>query len=258
MGESADHRADDEDRDRNDEQALAADQVTELAVDRQRDGGRQNVGGGHPEHVVDAVELPDDGGQRRAEDHLVERRQQHRDHQAGEDQQDVTLLGHRCCALSCRLVLCCVGTGAGLDGVIRSCQLLDCFSNERYRPLFQFVQGKVGARRRPLFRGRPTAPAQVISRVSATPSETGRSPLTSPFRAMRVLAAAVSCSVIRAIRASIRSSSCGCCRMTSSRDSVQGGLVDRRAENSNDQPDDGLHQVRAVVAGQMSQSGSRG
>ncbi len=55
VGHAAHDRADDEERDRGDEQALTADQVTELAVDRQHDRGRENVGGGDPEHLVDSV-----------------------------------------------------------------------------------------------------------------------------------------------------------------------------------------------------------
>src|SRR4029079_74229 len=139
--------------DRRDEQALAADQVTEFAVDRQRNGGGQNVCGGHPEHVVDAVELADNGGQRRAEDHLVERRQQHRDHQAGEDQQDVSLVGYRCCV--------CAGGGvrAGCFGHVsfsiasRTSDTARCSSCSKERSVSVLDHCLVAAL---------TAPAQVI------------------------------------------------------------------------------------------------
>ena len=60
---------------------LAAVQVTELAPDRGGDGGAQDVRGDHPGEVVEPAELADDPRQRGADDHVVEHREHHRDHQ---------------------------------------------------------------------------------------------------------------------------------------------------------------------------------
>ena len=211
-------RADDEDRDRGDEQALAADQVAELAVDRQRDGGGEDVGGGDPEHVVDAVELADDGRQRRAEDRLVERGQQHRDHQAGEDQQDVSLVGGAAAASAASVPAAESERGGSVMSVSRL--LL-----ERALPLVvPVLPGKDRvSRRRPLLGCRPDPLRRRSSAGFRRPRPRRPASPTGPFRARGCSAAAVSCSVIRAIRASIRSSSCGCCRTTSIRDSRKAG-----------------------------------
>ena len=65
-------------------------------VDRHRDRRGEDVPGDHPGHGADAVELADDGRQGRRQHGLVQRCQQHRDHQAAEQQREVVLrLGRR-------------------------------------------------------------------------------------------------------------------------------------------------------------------
>jgi hypothetical protein len=59
-GASGERGADDEDDDRELEDALAAEEVAELAVDRQADGGGEEVGGDRPRHPVQAVQFADD------------------------------------------------------------------------------------------------------------------------------------------------------------------------------------------------------
>lgn len=54
-GESADNGPHQEDGESGDEQALAPDEISEFAVDRHHDGGRHQVGGGDPQHVVNTT-----------------------------------------------------------------------------------------------------------------------------------------------------------------------------------------------------------
>ena len=60
---------------------LAPVQVAELALDRGRAGGREQVGRHHPREVVEPAQVADDGGQRGGDDGLVERGQQHAEHE---------------------------------------------------------------------------------------------------------------------------------------------------------------------------------
>ncbi len=76
--------ADDEDGDGELEDALAAGEVAELAVERQADGGGEQIGGDRPGHPVQAVQFADDLRQRGRDDHLVEGREQQGQHQPGE------------------------------------------------------------------------------------------------------------------------------------------------------------------------------
>ncbi len=76
-GQPAHNRTGHEDANRNEKEALAAHQVAELAVNRHHDRGCEDIGGNHPEHLVHTIELTHDGWQRRAENHLVERCQEH-------------------------------------------------------------------------------------------------------------------------------------------------------------------------------------
>ncbi|GAB2888487.1 hypothetical protein GCM10027074_65990 [Streptomyces deserti] len=78
--------AGDEDDDRELEDALAAEQVAELAVDRQSDGGGEQVGGDRPGHPVQAVQLADDLRERGGDDHLLQGGEQQRRQQPEEDQ----------------------------------------------------------------------------------------------------------------------------------------------------------------------------
>ena len=89
VGERARHRADHEDRDRGEEQRLAPEQVRQLAVERRGDRGRDQVRRGGPGLQAQAVEVVGDGPDGRADDRLVERGQEHADHQTGEDRQDL-------------------------------------------------------------------------------------------------------------------------------------------------------------------------
>ena len=63
---------------------LAAVEVGELGEHRHRDGRGEQVGGGHPRVAVEAVEAGDDARHGGADDGLVHRRQQQREHQAAE------------------------------------------------------------------------------------------------------------------------------------------------------------------------------
>ena len=85
LAETRQHRADEEDDDRREEHGLAPVHVAELAVDRRRDGRGEQVRRDDPRQVVEAAQVTDDRGQRRGDDRLVERRQEHAEHQRGED-----------------------------------------------------------------------------------------------------------------------------------------------------------------------------
>ncbi len=81
-GERARGRADDEHRDREQEQLLAAVEVAELAVDRRGDRRGDQVGRRHPGLDREAVQVVGDGADRRTDDGLVERREEHAQQQA--------------------------------------------------------------------------------------------------------------------------------------------------------------------------------
>ncbi len=91
LREAAEHRPDQEDHDRGLQDALAAVQVSELAVERARDGGGQEIRGHHPRQVGDPAEVADDRRERRRHDRLVERGQQEHEHQRDEDRADARL-----------------------------------------------------------------------------------------------------------------------------------------------------------------------
>ncbi|MDQ0752501.1 hypothetical protein QF034_006732 [Streptomyces africanus] len=78
--------AGDEDDDRELEDALAAEQITELAVDRQSDGRGEQVGGDRPGHPVQAVQLTDDLRERGGDDHLLQGGEEQGRHEREEDQ----------------------------------------------------------------------------------------------------------------------------------------------------------------------------
>ena len=82
---------DQEDDDRELEQQLAAVDVAELAVERHGRRRRQQVGRDHPREVLQAAEVADDRRQRRRDDRLVERREQHAEHQPAEDDQHLAV-----------------------------------------------------------------------------------------------------------------------------------------------------------------------
>ena len=112
LAESGQCRADQEDHDGELEDALAPELVGQLAVERGGDGRRQQVGGHHPAHVVETVEAVDDGRQRGADDGLVEGGQEHAEHQAAEDDQDLAVAeGHHRAPARRRVHLGCTGQG---------------------------------------------------------------------------------------------------------------------------------------------------
>ncbi|GGX72339.1 hypothetical protein GCM10010358_28430 [Streptomyces minutiscleroticus] len=78
--------AGDEDDDGELEDALAAVEVAELAVDGQADRRGEQVGGDRPGHPVQAVQLADDPRQRGGDDHLLQGGEQQREHEPAEDQ----------------------------------------------------------------------------------------------------------------------------------------------------------------------------
>ena len=93
LGQARQHRAHQEDDDRQLEEVLAAVEVAELPPQRCRDGRGQQVGGHHPRQVVQPVEVAGDGGQRRRHDRLVERGQDHAQHERHQDHEDPAVLG---------------------------------------------------------------------------------------------------------------------------------------------------------------------
>jgi len=64
--------------------APAAVDVGELAVERRDNGRGEQVGGHHPGEVLDVRIGAPDGRERRRDDRLIERGQEHRQHQADE------------------------------------------------------------------------------------------------------------------------------------------------------------------------------
>lgn len=81
----AQHRADQEQRQRGYDHRAAAVDVAQRAVDRRDRGGGKKIRGDHPRQAGDVVELAADGRQRGGNDGLIERGQKHREHQAQQD-----------------------------------------------------------------------------------------------------------------------------------------------------------------------------
>jgi hypothetical protein len=86
--ERAGERAEKEDRERDQHHRAAAVDVGELAEQRRRDRRRQQIRGHHPGEVLDVVEAAPDRRQRRRDDGLLQRREEHRQHQPGDDRPD--------------------------------------------------------------------------------------------------------------------------------------------------------------------------
>jgi hypothetical protein len=86
--------------DRGLEEPLAPVQVADAPPQRRRDGRREQVGGHDPRQVVDPAEVADDRRERRRDDRLVQRRQQHRQQQAGEGQREPAVARSVCGGLS--------------------------------------------------------------------------------------------------------------------------------------------------------------
>jgi hypothetical protein len=125
-------RADQEDDDRGHEQALAAIQVAQFAVQGRGHGGREHVGGDHPRQVRHAAQVTDDARQGGGDDELVEHGEHDGQQQTREDDHHFPpwprrdgrslrgrVLCHRsgssparCSLLTCRPVsICCQGQG---------------------------------------------------------------------------------------------------------------------------------------------------
>ena len=88
LREAGEHRPGEEDHDRRDEHGLAPEHVAELAVERRRDGRGQQVRRHDPGEVVEAAELADDRRQGGRDDRLVERGEEHAEHQRDEDRRE--------------------------------------------------------------------------------------------------------------------------------------------------------------------------
>ena len=84
------HSADPDEKhhDRRLQHDLAAEQIAELAVKRRDDRRRQQVGGDDPRQMRQPAQFADDRRQRRRDDRLVERGQQHDQHQRRENDPD--------------------------------------------------------------------------------------------------------------------------------------------------------------------------
>ena len=85
LAQARQQRAGQEDQDRGQEDGLAPVHVAELAVQRRRGRRRQQVGRHDPAQVVQPAEVADDRRQRGRDDRLVERGQEHAQHQRAED-----------------------------------------------------------------------------------------------------------------------------------------------------------------------------
>ena len=85
--EPGERRAAQEDDDRRLEEELAPVLVAELAPQRCRDGRGEQIGDDDPGEVRGAMQVGDDRGQRGRDDRLIERRQEHPEHQRADDHQ---------------------------------------------------------------------------------------------------------------------------------------------------------------------------
>ena len=90
-GERAQHRADDEDRDRGQEERLAAVDVGQLAVERGGDRAGDEERRGGPGLQAQPVEVVGDGADRGGDDRLVERGEEHPEHQPDQDRQHLAV-----------------------------------------------------------------------------------------------------------------------------------------------------------------------
>ena len=93
--ERAQHRARDEQAERDNDHDAAAVDVAQRSEHRRHRGRRQQIGRDHPGQIGDVVELAADGRQRGCDDGLVERGQEHRQHQADQDGADLVLAQRR-------------------------------------------------------------------------------------------------------------------------------------------------------------------
>ena len=89
LTQPAQDRTGEEDQDRGLEDVAAAVEIGDLAPERRRRGGRQEVAGHHPGKLVEPTQLADDAGQGSADDALVERGEHHSRHQPEEHDDDL-------------------------------------------------------------------------------------------------------------------------------------------------------------------------
>ena len=95
LRQPAQRRADQEQHERALEHDLAAVEVAELAVQRRHRRHREQVRRDHPRQVLEPTELAHDRRQRRRHDRLVERREQHHQHQPADHDEDPAAVGRR-------------------------------------------------------------------------------------------------------------------------------------------------------------------
>ena len=86
---------DEEDDDRHQHHPPPAVDVGELAEQRRHRGGGQEIGGHHPATVLDVGERAPDGRQRRRDDGLLQRREEHRQQDADHDGADGGVIERR-------------------------------------------------------------------------------------------------------------------------------------------------------------------
>ncbi len=91
MSERTGCRPGDEDGDRREEETLAAVDVRQLPVQRRRNGRRDQIGGRDPGLHAQPVQVIPDGPDGRRDDGLIERRQEHAEHQPGEHLHDLPM-----------------------------------------------------------------------------------------------------------------------------------------------------------------------
>ena len=94
LREAAEGRADEEEHERALQHDLAPIEVAELPVQRRHDRDRQQVGRHDPRDVIEPAEVADDGRERGRDDRLVERREQHREHERGDHDEHAPPLRH--------------------------------------------------------------------------------------------------------------------------------------------------------------------
>jgi hypothetical protein len=84
-GFGAARRAEEEDRERPEQETAPTKRVAQAPVDRRGDGRAQKVRSYEPGDVRKASEVRGDGGQRRGDDRLIERADEHRRRDVEED-----------------------------------------------------------------------------------------------------------------------------------------------------------------------------
>ena len=99
-GDAAQDGADEEKQHRRGKDDLATEQITELADDRGGDRRGEQVTGHDPRLVPGTAQIGDDRGQRRRDNGLIQRREQHAEHHRDKD--DVPALDADGCRLGTR------------------------------------------------------------------------------------------------------------------------------------------------------------